>query len=745
MDAVTSVYTEEVLNAAYSSINGYRGSNEDRGVLDIGMSRFGRRSTFAIIDGHGGSRVADVLAKELIPTLEDVYDRCDAKLRADENAAVTARIAAKQVVPLDADLDIEPKPMHPKTNDPSTPHTPPLDSAHAGRGAVNDSSRSIGGISAGRGDVSVGSVRLAVSVSMNDAELVDPDAPTPPIEMHFTPPHATKSPIPVSASPESHACAKSESTVGFGNTSGSSTVVSKASASDLASRLRATAVSSGPDVSRVAPLEMWDTAEHEPDLAATICESFLNLDRDACCRAGTSTALSPTTDRRSASAFSAATASASIIDGAHNSSPLSSSTAPLSDTAGAVVVCAVVDAKRGTADIASVGDCLALLIRPMLDTHPLKASATLPVTAKPSTASTAAGITETAEPFQAVPSATASYKPSISSARNSSVATRSATAANNLGFRYIACRLTEEHHPSSTSEAARIHASSHSISKNRVDGILAVSRCFGDVQLKNNRALAPDKQAVIAVPDLVSVRLQEGDLLLLASDGLTAMTPHFIDVGDIARKTLYWMQQYNGALNRVTARLAMDAIPGRDNITVALYQHRKIPTDSTLLRSTYEFGEWPGRCDYKFEQAYRADAILRGRPPHLVDRHIAKCKARFAPPANAAPNAALTSRQLPEQSPAPPSLSAPRPRTLHLGQSIAATPAAITPNLDVHSASFGSGRPASPPSAAHSAAIHSPPNSGNSPTLNHSPPNSGNSHTLNSNAGSRKRTRSPSK
>ena len=117
----------------------------------------------------------------------------------------------------------------------------------------------------------------------------------------------------------------------------------------------------------------------------------------------------------------------------------------------------------------------------------------------------------------------------------------------NLGdSRAVLCRdgspvfTTTDHKPSRLEEYNRIHAAGGFVLSARVDGALAVSRAFGaapyparpcargggqpatgDARYKQAHHLPPDKQRVVAVPDIAALELQPADdFLLLACDGL---------------------------------------------------------------------------------------------------------------------------------------------------------------------------------------------------------------------------------
>jgi protein phosphatase len=84
-----------------------------------------------------------------------------------------------------------------------------------------------------------------------------------------------------------------------------------------------------------------------------------------------------------------------------------------------------------------------------------------------------------------------------------------------------AVALSHDHKPENASERPRIEAAGGSIANNRVDG-LAMSRAMGDYALKDDSALAADKQKVIAVPDIIVHQRDAAvdDFLIAACDGV---------------------------------------------------------------------------------------------------------------------------------------------------------------------------------------------------------------------------------
>jgi len=80
--------------------------------------------------------------------------------------------------------------------------------------------------------------------------------------------------------------------------------------------------------------------------------------------------------------------------------------------------------------------------------------------------------------------------------------------------------LTEDHKPDLPKERERIEAAGGSVSMNRVDGQLAMSRAIGDWTYKNNASKSAEEQKVIAVPEIRNITCEAGDMLLIACDGI---------------------------------------------------------------------------------------------------------------------------------------------------------------------------------------------------------------------------------
>ena len=80
--------------------------------------------------------------------------------------------------------------------------------------------------------------------------------------------------------------------------------------------------------------------------------------------------------------------------------------------------------------------------------------------------------------------------------------------------------VTSDHKPEDESEAKRIRQAGGSVSFNRVDGELAMSRAIGDYAYKGQPHLSAQQQKVIAVPDIQLIECAVGEKLLIMCDGL---------------------------------------------------------------------------------------------------------------------------------------------------------------------------------------------------------------------------------
>lgn len=90
-----------------------------------------------------------------------------------------------------------------------------------------------------------------------------------------------------------------------------------------------------------------------------------------------------------------------------------------------------------------------------------------------------------------------------------------------LSYKGRAVAVTEDNKPHNPHEKQRIKEAGGYIYDGRVNGILAVSRAFGDACFKDIKGSGPHEQLVSAVPDVRTVLIDEHiDFLVIATDGV---------------------------------------------------------------------------------------------------------------------------------------------------------------------------------------------------------------------------------
>ena len=77
-----------------------------------------------------------------------------------------------------------------------------------------------------------------------------------------------------------------------------------------------------------------------------------------------------------------------------------------------------------------------------------------------------------------------------------------------LGINRKAEDMTVDHKPDLPSELDRIKNAGGTVTQGRVNGNLNLSRAIGDLEYKNNKTLAEDKQLIISKPDIVKKPLK---------------------------------------------------------------------------------------------------------------------------------------------------------------------------------------------------------------------------------------------
>ncbi|KVH99047.1 Protein phosphatase 2C [Cynara cardunculus var. scolymus] len=84
-----------------------------------------------------------------------------------------------------------------------------------------------------------------------------------------------------------------------------------------------------------------------------------------------------------------------------------------------------------------------------------------------------------------------------------------------------AYNLSKDHKPDLEAERERIYKAGGYIHYGRVNGSLNLARAIGDMELKRDKTLPPEKQILTANPDINTVELcEDDDFLVLACDGI---------------------------------------------------------------------------------------------------------------------------------------------------------------------------------------------------------------------------------
>jgi serine/threonine protein phosphatase PrpC len=135
--------------------------------------------------------------------------------------------------------------------------------------------------------------------------------------------------------------------------------------------------------------------------------------------------------------------------------------------------------------------------------------------------------------------------------------------------------LTEDHKPTLPIEKKRIELSGGFVMNGRVNGVLALSRAFGDFPLKDE-ALAPQHQAVTVVPSVATVQLtKEDEFLVVGCDGIFEKKSND-DVVYFVRRAIRAQKELGQTpdMSKVCEELMMDCLgpaynlKGSDNMSV---------------------------------------------------------------------------------------------------------------------------------------------------------------------------------
>mmetsp|Transcript_24406 Transcript_24406/g.58857 ORF Transcript_24406/g.58857 Transcript_24406/m.58857 type:complete len:497 (+) Transcript_24406:252-1742(+) len=173
--------------------------------------------------------------------------------------------------------------------------------------------------------------------------------------------------------------------------------------------------------------------------------------------------------------------------------------------------------------------------------------------------------------------------------------------------------LSIDHKPDRYSEMQRVAEAGGIVIRGRVNGDLAVSRAFGDVRHKKNTELPLNGQIVIATPEFQKHFAKEGDVLLLACDGVfERLSPQ--QVGEYVIDEID--SRGDQAPELIAARLIDYSLykGSRDNMSclIACFRESQEPVHLKPVMK-YLGGRYLEWKDHeKFEKAYHAYAYSCG-------------------------------------------------------------------------------------------------------------------------------------
>lgn len=177
--------------------------------------------------------------------------------------------------------------------------------------------------------------------------------------------------------------------------------------------------------------------------------------------------------------------------------------------------------------------------------------------------------------------------------------------------KYTAVTCTDDHKPTDPKERARIEAAGGSVHSSRVDGQLALSRAFGDRQLKTPATAPPENRKVTSNPDFTEFECEKKDYILMCCDGIYE--------GDIFSRqdVIDWVTEKlkdSNDLALVCGQLLDECLKrgSHDNMSAMIIEF----TDGTSYsKEGWEYvpGPWfDGDDAVKFQSAYAADALAAG-------------------------------------------------------------------------------------------------------------------------------------
>lgn len=151
---------------------------------------------------------------------------------------------------------------------------------------------------------------------------------------------------------------------------------------------------------------------------------------------------------------------------------------------------------------------------------------------------------------------------------------------------------TVDHKPNHPNERKRIIAAGGTVTREagatyRLGGNLALSRMIGDFAYKQNPSLSPHEQMASAVPEIFSIEADEGDLIVLACDGIFDVLSN----NEIARQVRLRVANAEAETGRPAdlakiasdiITLSLDKLESKDNMTLIIIKLQGLNGDSTI-------------------------------------------------------------------------------------------------------------------------------------------------------------------
>jgi serine/threonine protein phosphatase PrpC len=187
--------------------------------------------------------------------------------------------------------------------------------------------------------------------------------------------------------------------------------------------------------------------------------------------------------------------------------------------------------------------------------------------------------------------------------------------------------MTSDHKPEDAPEHARIIAAGGTVSMNRTDGQLAMSRAIGDYQYKMNVDLEQNLQKVIPLPDITFNKLSKGDAVLIMCDGIVEQMSN----EDAAESVTKSLKDHNdpalACADLFTLSLERGSKDNHSSIIVILEDGSGFGPEREFVAGPYH----PFKNDHQFAEQYIQDAERHGVSGEPLFELARKTEAKLGP------------------------------------------------------------------------------------------------------------------